>query len=82
MFLQMTHNPISIYRILYESSPAVQASTSSAAKQAAPKDPVLVMFEKYREQDEDKIGPEGIMLLCQDLQIEPTDVMCGYHFLC
>ena len=50
--------------------PAVTPSKQAAA----PKDPVLAMFDKYREQDEDKIGPDGIIALCQDMQIDPTDV--------
>ena len=50
------------------------AAPVPSAKQLAPKDPVLTMFERYRDQDEDKIGPDGILALCQDMQIDPTDV--------
>ena len=32
------------------------------------------MFETYKEVDEDRIGPEGIMKLCEHMAIEPTDV--------
>lgn len=37
------------------------------------------LYEKYREKDggdgaPDQIGPEGIMEMCSDMGLEPTDV--------
>lgn len=34
------------------------------------------MYDKYKDKDgEDHVGPEGIMDLCADMGLEPTDVI-------
>mmetsp|Transcript_21101 Transcript_21101/g.42557 ORF Transcript_21101/g.42557 Transcript_21101/m.42557 type:complete len:220 (+) Transcript_21101:30-689(+) len=37
-------------------------------------DPITALFEQYKEPDEDRIGPEGIMQLCSDMNVDPSDV--------
>jgi len=60
----------SIFSRKKDKTVAVPAAAAAPPEQ----DPVTAMFEKFKEADEDKIGPEGIMNLCEQMRIEPTDV--------
>uniref|UniRef100_A0A7S0EME9 Defective in cullin neddylation protein n=1 Tax=Hanusia phi TaxID=3032 RepID=A0A7S0EME9_9CRYP len=46
---------------------------ASPAKESD-KEAASPMFDKYHDPEDDKIGPDGVMALCNDMQMEPTDV--------
>lgn len=54
--------------------PAAAAGAPPAASRSAGADPIMALFETYKESDEDRIGPEGIMQLCSDMNVDPSDV--------
>lgn len=63
-----------------KSEPKVNSPLGAAASASkSQRDAVSELYEKYREKDggdgaPDQIGPEGIMEMCSDMGLEPTDV--------
>eukprot|EP00286_Rhodomonas_abbreviata_P015188 CAMPEP_0181320610 /NCGR_PEP_ID=MMETSP1101-20121128/18219_1 /TAXON_ID=46948 /ORGANISM="Rhodomonas abbreviata, Strain Caron Lab Isolate" /LENGTH=222 /DNA_ID=CAMNT_0023428333 /DNA_START=12 /DNA_END=680 /DNA_ORIENTATION=+ len=56
-----------------KAAPAGGAPAAAASKPSAA-DPIMALFERYKEPEEDRIGPEGVLSLCSDMKIEATDV--------
>ena len=51
--------------------PRADAAAAGAGSRASN---IEGLFSSYKEPDEDKIGPEGIMQLCADMGIDASDV--------
>mmetsp|Transcript_1226 Transcript_1226/g.2893 ORF Transcript_1226/g.2893 Transcript_1226/m.2893 type:complete len:228 (+) Transcript_1226:54-737(+) len=50
------------------------SSPAGTGGEGGQRDVVMEMYEKYKDKEDNQIGPEGIFELCSDMNLEPTDV--------
>lgn len=59
---------------LFTRKPKDKLTSQGSANEGGQRDAVMEMYDKYKDKEDDQVGPDGILDLCSDMGVEPTDV--------